>query len=846
MYQNIYYQRNTNTVHIWDDVKGYFTIPYQRYAFKPAQNGEWESIYGDRLTKIYKYTKEDEGLFESDVPEVTRVLVDLYTNSDLPSDGHRICTFDIEVEMITGLPDTEKAQNEITSIAAHDSVEDFYYVLVLDKKGTMASSKTENRIVVPFKSEGEMLSKFLSIYEHINPTIITGWNIDFFDVPYLYNRLKNVLGEKQARRLSPIREVFFSPYRKKWFIGGVSALDYLVLYKEYNYTELDNYRLDTVAKIELGRGKVEYSGNLDDLFRDDIEKFIEYNLEDVRLIVDMDKKLQFIDLCRGIAHAGHVAYEDVFFTSRSLEGALLCFLKQRGLVAPNKMKKEDSDRMLDSMREQGGIDEGAKDQKFIGAYVKDPIVGKYDWIYDLDLTSLYPSIIMTLNISPETKMAKVDNWDVHRYLKKEDDFYVINGKQIARDKFEYFLKSSGNSIASNGVIYRQDKIGCIPAILDEWFSKRVEYRKLEKQYGEEGDAEKYAFYKKRQLVQKILLNSLYGVLGLPSFRFYDVDNAEAVTLTGQRVIKSTADMANIKYNKELGTTDGDYNIYIDTDSVFFSAVPLLEKRYPNWRQMPDDEVALKVDGIAGETQDYLNNFYDVFSERILNVPKDKHRLQIKKEFVSRSGIWIAKKRYAQWIIAENGIKCDTLQVKGLDVVRSSFPGAFKVFMKQTLIDILRSEPKEVMDEKIMTFKSSLPLIGFYDIAKSSSVKELSKYTPAKGAMFQFAKGTPAHVKAAWTYNQLLKHFNCGFKYSPMRNGDKMKWVYLKQNPLGLDTIAFKGADDPEEIESFIKNYIDYDKIFEHEMQNKLEDFYKALGWGHLQLKITKSDKFFSF
>ena len=257
MYQNIYYQRNTNTVHIWDDVKGYFTIPYQRYAFKPAQNGEWESIYGDRLTKIYKYTKEDEGLFESDVPEVTRVLVDLYTNSDLPSEGHRICTFDIEVEMITGLPDTEKAQNEITSIAAHDSVEDFYYVLVLDKKGTMTSSKTENRIVVPFKSEGEMLSKFLSIYEHINPTIITGWNIDFFDVPYLYNRLKNVLGEKQARRLSPIREVFFSPYRKKWFIGGVSALDYLVLYKEYNYTELDNYRLDTVAKIELGRGKVE-------------------------------------------------------------------------------------------------------------------------------------------------------------------------------------------------------------------------------------------------------------------------------------------------------------------------------------------------------------------------------------------------------------------------------------------------------------------------------------------------------------------------------------------------------------------------------------------------------------
>jgi len=214
--------------------------------------------------------------------------------------------------------------------------------------------------------------------------------------------------------------------------------------------------------------------------------------------------------------------------------------------------------------------------------------------------------------------------------------------------------------------------------------------------------------------------------------------------------------------------------------------------------------------------------------------------------VSRSGLWIAKKRYAQWIIAENGIPTDRLDVKGLDVVRSSFPQSFKDFMRQTLIDILRGEDKETMDEKIIAFKGSLPLVKPYNIAKSSSVKELSKYTPAKGAMFQFAKGTPAHVKAAWTYNQLLKHFNCGFKYSPMRNGDKMKWVYLKQNPLGLETIAFKGADDPEEIESFIKNYIDYDKIFESEMQNKLEDFYRALSWGHLQLKITKSDKFFSF
>jgi DNA polymerase elongation subunit (family B) len=358
------------------------------------------------------------------------MLVDLYTDSDIPSKGHKILTFDIEVEMISGMPDTGKATNEITSIAMHDSVSDFYYVLILDKDRALTHSKSDNREILPFDNEANLLSKFLNIYESIGPTILTGWNIDFFDIPYLYNRLKNVLGDKNAKRLSPIKETFFSPYRKRWFIGGVSALDYLTLYQKYNYKELDNYRLDTVARIELGRGKVEYTGNLDELFKNDIEKFIEYNLEDVRLIVDMDKKLQFIELVRGICHAGHIAYDDFIFAGRIMEGALLCFLRQRGLVASNKLKKEDSDRMLDSMRESGGIAEGAKDEKFIGAYVKDPIVGKHDWIYDLDLTSLYPSIIMSLNISPETKMAKVEDWDIERYVKGLDESYTIMGITI--------------------------------------------------------------------------------------------------------------------------------------------------------------------------------------------------------------------------------------------------------------------------------------------------------------------------------------------------------------------------------------------------------------------------------
>jgi DNA polymerase elongation subunit (family B) len=840
LYQNIYYQRERNLVHIWDDKLGYRTFPYVRYAYEKAQRGQYTSLYGDKLDKIFKFTKDDPNLFESDVAETTRVLVDTYTDSDIPSEGHVTLTYDIECEMDTGLPDVEKSENELTAIGLHDSATDHYWVLIMDKAGKMSEKKTGNRTVIPFRDERDMCMKYLELYEYINPTIVTGWNIDNFDTPYLYNRIKRLLGVKHANRLSPIGECFWSPYRKRFYMAGVSYLDYLALYKNFTYSELDNYRLDSIAMKELGRGKVEYSGNLDDLFKEDIEKFIEYNLVDVQLVVDMDAKLQFIDTARGICHAGHVPYEDFVYSSKYLEGALLCYLKRRNIVAPNK--PADRQERMQALRDND-------QEKFIGAYVKAPIVGKYEWIYDLDLTSLYPSIIMTTNISPETKVGKIDNWDAQKFMKGEIDTFFLGEKSITKENLKKLLDESKYAISSNGVLYTTGKVGCIPDILDLWFKQRVEFRALEKKYGESGDKEKYAFYKKRQLVQKILLNSLYGVLGLPAFRFYDVDNAEAVTTTGQTVIKSTADMANIKYNKELGTTGQDFNIYIDTDSVFFSAVPILDHRYKDWRTLPDAEIALKVDAIAGETQDFLNKFYDVLAEKVFNVDKTKHRFQIKKEFVSRSGIWIAKKRYAQWIIAENGIPCDTLQVKGLDVVRSSYPAQFRKFMSGILISILQGETEMVLTDRIYDFKKDLVNMDVTSIAKNSAVKELSKYIPKKKdnrAMFQFNSGTPAHVKAAIAHNQLLVHFKCAAKHAPMRDGDKVKWVYLKQNPYGLDAVAFKGHDDPDEIMDLVRTYIDYDKIFERELLKKLEDFYGALGWGAVLSSQKTAEQFFSF
>jgi DNA polymerase elongation subunit (family B) len=835
LYKNIYYQREKNLVHLWDDHLGYRTFPYTRYAYERAVNGPFRSIHGDKLTKIYKFKGDDPNLFESDVPETTRVLVDTYTDSDLPSNGITTLTFDIEVEMESGLPDVEKAENELTAIGLHDSITNQYWVLVMDKQGKMVERTTDKAIVIPFKHEEDMCMKFLSLYEEINPDVVTGWNIDYFDIPYLFNRLKRILGEKHAKRLSPIGEAFYSPYRQRWFLAGVSCLDYLSLYKKFNYNELPNYRLDTVAQIELGKGKIEYQGSLDDLFNQDIEKFIEYNLVDVELVVGLDKKLQFIDLCRGICHAGHVPYEDFVYSSKYLEGALLCFLKRKGLVAPNK--PADRKEKLAELKEAG-------EEKFIGAYVKDPIVGKYDWVYDLDLTSLYPSIIMTLNISPETKVSKIENWDVQAFMKKEVEYYQMGDDTISRDNLEKYIKEADLTISSNGVLYRKDKIGCIPEILDIWFNERVEFRKLEKKYGQEGNQEQYAFYGKRQLVQKILLNSLYGVLGLPAFRFYDVDNAEAVTTTGQTVIKNTANMGNIKYNKELGTKDVDSNIYIDTDSVFFSAVPLLDFRHPNWKEMPDTEIAVLVDGIAGEVQDYLNKFYDILCDKFFNV--QNHRLEIKKEYVAKAGLWVAKKRYAQWIISNNGIPVDKLDVKGLDVKRSSFPKAFQDVMSDVLISILKGQTEEEISTRVMSFKRNMVSYNVVDVAKNSAVKNMTKYMPKKRQPFEVTKGTPAHVKAAIAYNDLLNHFNTPFKYQPMRDGDKIKWVYLKNNPFGLDAVGFTGYDDPIEIVDFISTYTDHTKIFERELQFKLQDFYNAVGWGEVISEQKRAEKFFSF
>ena len=831
MYQNIFYDRRVNKMHIWDDKAGYHTFRYKKYAYVKNRVGTYISLYGDKLKRINKWDKDQPELFESDVNPEIRVLVDNYTDSDEVSEGHRVMIFDIEVEVNDGFPDPKKAENKITSIAFNDPLLDKYFCYVLDPDNKLKPNNSDDTIE-SFKDEYDLLNAFFRKYMEIQPTILTGWNVEFFDVCYLYNRAIQVVGQQVANVLSPINQVQWSDFQNRYKIAGVSTLDYLALYKRFTFSQRSSYRLDAIGEYEVGEKKVEYEGTLNELYENDIDKFVEYNLQDVKLVKKIDDKLDFIEIARGLAHLGHCPYEDVFMSSRYLEGAILVYLKKQNIIAPNKPPRPKK----------------FSNDKFVGAYVQDPIKGKHNWVYDLDITSMYPSCIMSLNISPETKLGKIEGWNPEEFLKENNKktYSITQGEKLlgrfTETELKKFLDEKDVGVATNGVMYRSDKDGLLPALLRKWFDERVEYRKLSKKFHEDGDIEKSEYFDRRQYLQKVVLNSLYGVLGLSVFRFYDVDNAEAVTYTGQSLIKFTKKIANSFYNKELGD-DKNYCIYIDTDSVFYSALPLVKKRFPDLDIRNEDKMSKSILEIASEVQVYLNKGYDYFAKKFCNL--DKHRFDIKQEVIAKSGLFVTKKRYGLKIINDNGKKVNKLMVKGLDTVRSSFPTAMRDMLSKLLEDILMDVPKDKLDKFIINFKDSMKLMEFDKISIPTSVKGIKKYGSNNGNLFKSHKiGTPVHVKSSLFYNDLLKHFKVSKRYSNIFDGEKIKWVYLKNNPMGLNTIAYKGHEDPPQILDFIRQYIHPDKLYKQALHKKIMMFYEALGWDEPTDSSKTIERFF--
>ena len=369
-------------------------------------------------------------------------------------------------------------------------------------------------------------------------------------------------------------------------------------------------------------------------------------------------------------------------------------------------------------------------------------------------------------------------------------------------------------------------------------------RKLVKKYNEEGNKELEDYFDRRQYIQKIILNSLYGVLGLSVFRFYDLDNAEATTLTGQALIKFSKKITNHFYNKELGTKD-DYVIYIDTDSIFASAIPLVEKRFPN-QKLSDTMMTQRIMEICSEVQDYLNDSYNFFSKKFCNVDIDKHVFDIKQEVVAKSGLFITKKRYGLRIINDAGRKVNKIHVKGLDTVRSNFAVAMKELLGNVLDDILADVPKEKIDERISLFKRNMESLHYDVMANPIGVKGIGKYEVEEedSPFSTYKKGCPVHVKSAINYNSLLDYWYEGRKYERITNGSKIKWVYLKNNEFGFDTIGYKGYEDPPQILQLIKTHIDHDKMFEQAMSKKIGMFYQAMSWEAVVDKTKSIERFF--
>lgn len=891
MYQNIYINKKDGTVHLWDDQKGYFSFPFPRYAYKKQKGGKYRSIYGDELTKITNFDEKQTDLFESDVPADTRVLIDLYDDSDEPSVGHRVGVIDIEVSSEGGFPNVEEGDKEITAITLYDQATSSYFVYVLDKRGRMKESEKDGVKIRTFDDEDTMLMSFLDKWQECAFTIITGWNIDYFDMPYLYNRLKRCLGPKVAKCLSPIGTCYMNSWNKKMIIAGVSCLDYILLYKKYSGKNEPTYALGPIGKKVVGIAKVDYHGSLNDLYNDDLEKFVEYNLTDVQIVVALDKKLQFIDLARRLCHVGHVPYENFHMSSRYLEGAVLLFLRRNGgRIAPNK-------RSTGQEEYEQQVEEG--EEGFSGAYVKEPIPGRYHWVFDLDLTSMYPNIIISLNISPEAKAAKItevkladdaliqkrkelieenknsadpikdteelERWIEHRQKEFDTNYYVRNkivGYKIGNVDYTPIeiadmITTKNYGLASNGVMYRQDERGVIPEILSKWFQQRKSMRKKAAECRKKDDKEGYFFNNQRQQVWKILLNSMYGVLGLPVFRFYDVDNAEAVTKTGVAIIQTTGKVINQFYMKELDKTEGDWVIYTDTDSCFVDAGPMIKHRFPEVDFKDEKALTDAILKVTGEVQTFVNQFYNIMAKRFFNL--DKHAFDAKQELISKTSFFLAKKRYAQWIIHKEGIllKEPELEVKGFDVVRTSFPASFRKFMEQFLKDLLSGHTKEQLDETLLAFREQVKTLPVIEIAKNTSVKYVSQkgdrnYNPDTRRPFQIISGSPAQVKACLHYNDLLVKWGLERKVEPIHHGQKIKWVYLRNNQYGIECIAFKGdGTDPDKMMEFIDTYVDRMAQFDQELKSKLvnskkQGVYDVLGWSFPSKSDKIASEFFDF
>jgi len=715
-----------------------------------------------------------------------------------------LITIDIEVECENGFPNPRQSIEPLLSITVKNHQTQGIVVWGIGKFTTDRDDVT----YIQCKDETDLLEEFIVFWEQNTPDVVTGWNIDFFDIPYLMNRIKLLFGEKKLKAFSPWgnvsdKEVFMMGRKHQMYdILGVATLDYLQLYKKFTYTNQENYRLDHIAHVELDEQKQENPyETFQEWYTKDYQSFIEYNITDVELVDRLEDKLKLIELLITMAYDCKVNYSDMLGSVKYWDILIYNYLRKKNIIVPQKRKHS------------------AKAERYEGAYVKDPQVGMHNWVVSLDLNSLYPHLIMQYNISPETLIKQVKNVDVDKLLNQK-----IDTSFLPKD----------TTITPNGAIFRTDKKGFFPELMEKIYNDRVIYKRKalkSSQLYEDTKDKKHlndmSRYHTKQLAQKISLNSAYGAIGNEWFRYYDIRNAEAITTSGQLAIRWIEKEVNNYLNKLFNTKEKDYIIASDTDSIYVTFDELVSHVFKDdvsptkIINFLDKVIKEKIEPFIDESYGKLAKYLHAYEQKMV----------MKREVIADKGIWTAKKRYILNVWDSEGVRYKEphLKIMGIEAVKSSTPASCRKKIKEALKLIMSGNEKE-LNQFIQEFRKEFLQLPPEDIAYPRSVNGVNKFMDSNAL---YKKGTPIHVKGAILYNYLLKKNKLINKYPIIQDGDKIKFFPLRQPNIYQSNVMSFITKMPKEFN--INDIIDYDTQFDKAFIEPLNLIIERIGW-----KVDKS------